>query len=671
MIVRRELWFGFGLMALIVTTVLILTPWGNLFDAHLSKADLGVLGLLMLALIVVAIMLGFPTAFTLMGMGVFFAWLAYRSVNPQLAVNQVLDLFVQRTYGVMSNDVLIAIPLFLFMGYLVERAQLIDRLFHSLHLATSRVPGSLAVASIVTCAIFATATGIVGAVVTLMGLLAFPAMLKAGYNIKVSAGAITAGGCLGILIPPSVLLIVYGATAGVSVVQLYAGAFFPGFMLAFLYIGYVVVLAKWKPHLMPPLAESEQRVPLPPYAQALAARGGNPLTTLGRALSGDAAGVPKRTVLVQMVITLLPALAIVAIIGANYRIATAPEVKASTAGLVEAGGAIAADASASEQSSGLIGAPEEEPAEEKPQELAAPGAAAEAQKPAAEEQPAAAAAASQRVPPPAWFYVVLALGIGAILLIYWLWNWERLEVFKMLLTSFFPLALLILAVLGSIVVGLATPAEAAAVGAFGGFILAAVYRFIAHWRERSQSGAPVGVVLGRTLKEFGRIMKESSFLTAKTSAMVCWLFVGSGIFSAAFALLGGQELIEKWVLSLNMTPLQFMILAQFIIFILGWPLEWTEIIIIFMPIFIPLLPHFGIDPLFFGLLVALNLQTAFLSPPVAMAAFYLKGVSPPHVTLNQIFAGMMPFMGIQIIALILLYTFPQIGLWLPSVMYAR
>ena len=670
MIIRKELWFGFGLMALIVITVLVLTPWSNLFDAHLSKEDLGVLGLLMLALIVVAIMLGFPTAFTLMGMGVFFAWLAYRSVNPQLAVNQVLDLFVQRTYGVMSNDVLIAIPLFLFMGYLVERAQLIDRLFHSLHLATSRVPGSLAVASIVTCAIFATATGIVGAVVTLMGLLAFPAMLKAGYNVKVSAGAITAGGCLGILIPPSVLLIVYGATAGVSVVQLYAGAFFPGFMLAFLYIGYVIVLAKWKPHLMPPLAESEQRVPLPPYAQALAARGANPLTTLGRALRGDTVGVPKRTALVQLVISLLPALAIVAIIGVNYRIATAPEVQASTAGLVEAGGAIAADASASEQSSGLIGAPEEEQAEEKPQELAPPGAAAEAQKPAAEEKPAAAGA-SQRVPAPTWFYVVLALGIGAILLIYWLWNWERLEVFKMLLSSFFPLALLILAVLGSIVVGLATPAEAAAVGAFGGFILAAIYRFISHWRERAQSGAPIGVVLARTLKEFGRIMKESSFLTAKTSAMVCWLFVGSGIFSAAFALLGGQELIEKWVLSLNMTPLQFMILAQLIIFILGWPLEWTEIIIIFMPIFIPLLPHFGIDPLFFGLLVALNLQTAFLSPPVAMAAFYLKGVSPPHVTLNQIFAGMMPFMGIQIVALILLYMFPQIGLWLPSVMYAR
>jgi TRAP-type mannitol/chloroaromatic compound transport system permease large subunit len=230
---------------------------------------------------------------------------------------------------------------------------------------------------------------------------------------------------------------------------------------------------------------------------------------------------------------------------------------------------------------------------------------------------------------------------------------------------------LILAVLGSIIFGLATPAEAAAVGAFGGFILAAIYRFIGQWRAAPPGSRNVGTLILATTKEFARIIKESSFLTARTSAMVCWLFVGSGIFSAAFALLGGQELIEKWVLSLDMTPVQFMILAQFIIFVLGWPLEWTEIIIIFMPIFIPLLPHFNIDPLFFGLLVALNLQTAFLSPPVAMAAFYLKGVSPPHVTLNQIFAGMLPFMGIQVIALVILYVFPQIGLWLPSVFYAR
>ena len=520
-----------------------------------------------------------------------------------------------------------------------------------------------------------------------MGLLAFPAMLKAGYNVKVSAGAVTAGGCLGILIPPSVLLIVYGATAGVSVVQLYAGAFLPGFMLASLYIGYVILLAKWKPNLMPPLTAEQQRVPMPPALQQLAAAGGGVLSTLSRALAGRGApGVPRRTILMQIVVTFLPALAIVAIIGVSYRLSTAPEAQTSAGGLVEAGGAVAAD-TGDEQPAGIIGAEEEQPqeatqpsaAEQKPQEAGAQAAKpAEAPKPAAAAPPAKPAAAAERVPAGPIFYGVLAVGVVILLVVYWLWNWERLQVFKLLLTSFFPLALLILAVLGSIVVGLATPAEAAAVGAFGGFILAAIYRFIAHWRGRKTSGASTGAVVARTMREFGGIIKESSFLTAKTSAMVCWLFVGSGIFSAAFALLGGQEIIEKWVLSLNMTPLQFMILAQFIIFILGWPLEWTEIIIIFMPIFIPLLPHFtpaGFTPeqfsLFFGLLVALNLQTAFLSPPVAMAAFYLKGVSPPHVTLNAIFAGMMPFMGIQILALVLLYMFPQIGLWLPSVFYAK
>jgi TRAP-type mannitol/chloroaromatic compound transport system permease large subunit len=667
---RKELWFGFSLIGLIVLPTLLLMPWGHLTNGHL--------GLMMLSLIVVGIMMGFPTAFTLMGMGVFFAWLAYRSVNPALANRQVLDLFVQRTYGVMSNDVLIAIPLFLFMGYLVERAQLIDKLFRSLHLATARVPGSLAVATIVTCAIFATATGIVGAVVTLMGLLAFPAMLKAGYNVKVSAGAITAGGCLGILIPPSVLLIVYGAVAGVSVVQLYAGAFLPGFMLAGLYIGYVIVLAKWRPELMPPLAASERHVTLPGFAQSLQQYGGNALAGLSRAFAGRAAavGVEKRTVLAQLVVTLSPALFILFLLGVSYQAATAPEAKTDTAGLIEAGGAVAADASESEQSTGLIGAPEAEE-EEKPQELAPPPAAAEDKQPAAAEKapstPAAAQAQvrAEKVPAPLWFWIVLAIGAGAIALIYWLWSWERLEVYKMLLVSFFPLAILILMVLGSIVFGLATPSEAAAVGGFGGFLLAAAYRYVARLRASGEQRANQPAVIWATVKDLGTILKESSFLTAKTSAMVCWLFVGSGIFSAAFALLGGQELIEKWVLSLDMTPVQFMILAQFIIFILGWPLEWTEIIIIFMPIFLPLLPHFGIDPLFFGLLVALNLQTAFLSPPVAMAAFYLKGVSPPHVTLNQIFAGMMPFMGIQIVALVLLYVFPQIGLWLPQMLYAR
>jgi TRAP-type mannitol/chloroaromatic compound transport system permease large subunit len=658
---RKELWFGFSLMAMIVLTIVVLMPWGNITNGHL--------GLLMLALIVVAIMLGYPTAFTLMGMGVFFAWLAYRSVNPDLAVVQVLDLMVQRTYGVMANDVLIAVPLFLFMGYLVERAQLIDRLFRSLHLATARVPGSLAVATIVTCAIFATATGIVGAVVTLMGLLAFPAMLKAGYNIKVAAGSVTAGGCLGIMIPPSVLLIVYGATAGVSVVQLYAGAFFPGIMLACLYLGFVIVLAKLNPRLMPPLPESEKRVPLAPLSQALSQRGRHAFTGLWRELAHG--GIERRGVVVQLVVTLVPAVAIAALLLVTYRGATAPPPAFEAGGPVQIGGLAAEPVTDDSSSTGL----EEPPAEGEPEGAQAvePAAAEPPPGAAAEGEPAAnpASAGPERLPAPTWYWVMLAVGVAAILLIYWLWTWERLEVFKMLLSSFFPLALLILAVLGSIVFGLATPAEAAAVGAFGAFILTAIYRFVGNWQAQPAGERRFGALSWRTLREFLSIIKESSFLTARTSAMVCWLFVGSAIFSAAFALLGGQELVEKWVLSMDLTPLQFMILAQVIIFFLGWPLEWTEIIIIFMPIFVPLLAHFDINPLFFGLIVALNLQTAFLSPPVAMAAFYLKGVSPPHVSLNAIFAGMLPYMGLQIVAMFILYSWPQLGLWLPSAMYGR
>jgi len=685
---RKEVWFGLSIMAAVVITVFVLMPAP-------SQMTNGHLGLLMLALIVVGIMLGFPTAFTLMGMGVFFGWLAYRSVDPALANRQILDLMVQRAYSVMSNDVLIAIPLFVFMGYLVERAALIDRLFKSLHLATARVPGALAVATIVTCAIFATATGIVGAVVTLMGLLAFPAMLKAGYNTKVAAGAVTAGGCLGILIPPSVLLIVYGAVAGVSVVQLYAGAFGPGIMLAGLYIGYVIVLAKFRPDLMPPLPESDRSVALPPVAKKLASQGSNAVAGLWRGLTRSVAGVPKKTALGQLIISLVPALFIIALLGVTWRLATAPDVKVDTTGLIEAGakstaGAVdepseLSSAAGREKDATGLQEPPSEPAKastgllEPPAEpeKAAPGEAttepakpAEAAKPAvAEKTPEAATADQGRLATPVWFWVVVAVCIALLAILYWLWNWVRLEVFKMLLSSFFPLAILILAVLGSIVLGLATPTEAAAVGALGGCILAAGYRFISHLREGRQTKRPVGDTVWTTAKELGGIIKESSFLTAKTSAMVCWLFVGSSIFSASFALLGGQEIINTWVLSMDMTPVQFMILAQIIIFLLGWPLEWTEIIVIFMPIFIPLLPHFHIDPLFFGLLVALNLQTAFLSPPVAMAAFYLKGVSPPHVTLNAIFAGMMPFMAIQVLALVLLYVFPGIGLWLPNVLY--
>jgi TRAP-type mannitol/chloroaromatic compound transport system permease large subunit len=652
--VRKEVWFGLTIMAMVVLAAFILLP-------SPSEMTNGHLGLLMLALVVVAIMLGFPTAFTLMGMGMVFAWIAYRSQNPGLAVQQTLDLMVQRTYSVMSNDVLISIPLFVFMGYLIERANLIEKLFKSMHLATARVPGSLAVATIITCAIFATATGIVGAVVTLMGLLALPAMLRAGYSVQLSAGAITAGGCLGILIPPSVMLIVYGATAGVSVVKLYAGAFFPGLMLAGLYILYVIILAKLKPHLAPPMSEEDRRVPLPEFAEIVSTSVSKKvLPGLIGAIKGKRnAAVPMKELVSHLVIALLPAIAVVLIMGGIYLKVTAP-IPLEVAGDVVAMGGSSFDATVEESSDGLA-EPEAEPADglqPPPADGAAPAAlGAAAEPPAAPSAPVAAepvtaataepvVAAQERLPAPTTFWIGLASCAVALAIFYAFFSFARLEIFKMLLGSFFPLAIMILSVLGTIVFGLATPTEAAAMGSMGGLLLAGAYRR-----------------LNMT------VMRESVYLTAKTSAMVCWLFVGSSIFSAAFALLGGQELINTWVLGMDLTPVQFMILAQVVIFLLGWPLEWTEIIVIFMPIFIPLLPHFNIDPLFFGLLVALNLQTAFLSPPVAMAAFYLKGVSPPHVTLNQIFAGMLPFMGIQVFAIFLLYQFPAIGMWLPQVLY--
>lgn len=642
---KKEIWFGLSIMALVVIAAFVLLPSPSMMTN-------GHLGLLMLALVVVAIMLGFPTAFTLMGMGMVFAWIAYRSQNPALAVQQTLDLMVQRTYSVMSNDVLISIPLFVFMGYLIERANLIEKLFKSMHLATARVPGSLAVATIITCAIFATATGIVGAVVTLMGLLALPAMLRAGYSVQLSAGAITAGGCLGILIPPSVMLIVYGATAGVSVVKLYAGAFFPGIMLASLYVVYVVIVAKWKPHLAPPMSEEDRRVLLPPFAKAVSASFSNKvLPGLIGAIKGKRnAAVPMRDLVNHLVIAVLPALAVALIMGAIYMKVTAPLLPETVEGVVAMGGGFS-EPSGTEAPpvSGLQEPQEMDGLQPPPAEAGASEASARATmaevKPI--EVPAPGPAAVQeRVPAPMSFWIGLASCAVALALFYTYFSFARLEIFKMLLGSFFPLAMMILAVLGTIVFGVATPTEAAAMGSLGGILLAAAYR-----RLNMQ------------------VMRESVYLTAKTSAMVCWLFVGSSIFSAAFALLGGQEIINAWVLSMNMTPVQFMILAQVVIFLLGWPLEWTEIIVIFMPIFIPLLPHFGIDPLFFGLLVALNLQTAFLSPPVAMAAFYLKGVSPPHVTLNQIFAGMLPFMAIQVFAIFLLYQFPAIGMWLPEMLY--
>jgi TRAP-type mannitol/chloroaromatic compound transport system permease large subunit len=683
--IRKELWFGFGLMAVIVLAALVML-------VSVERIERGHVGLLMLSLVVVAIMLGFPTAFTLMGMGMIFTWLAY-----DRDITRTLDLMVQAAFKTMGNDVLIAIPLFVFMGYIVERANLIERLFRSIHLALARLPGALAVATLVTCAIFATATGIVGAVVTLMGLLAMPAMLKAGYSVRLTAGSITAGGCLGILIPPSVLLIVYGATAGVSVVQLYAGAFFPGLMLAGLYILYVIIVAKIKPSMAPPLSAQDRFVPLPPLTQKITNPDGTQHAVLG--LIGAMKGrhnrdVPTGYLVRQLLVVFAPLLLFVFGSLWSYRAVTEPlaaeatyenltrmgetggraqrstaagglaEPPASSTGLSEppSGGLSEPPASGGLAEPPAAGGVAEPPAAAGVAEPPAAGGVAEP--PAAAGVPAAPAANVQEPPGAApaataaetpagrdasrTWWTTFAVFAVLFAVFYALLTFARLEVFKMLLTSFFPLMVLILSVLGSIVLGLATPTEAAAVGALGGFVLAIAYRQLSF-----------------------QVVKESVFLTAKTSAMVCWLFVGSAIFSAAFALLGGQELVERWVLSMNLSKTQFLILSQVIIFVLGWPLEWTEIIVIFMPIFVPLLDNFGVDPLLFGLLVALNLQTAFLSPPVAMSAFYLKGVSPPHVTLNQIFLGMIPFMGIQIVAIVLLYIWPQIGLWLPQLLYSR
>jgi tripartite ATP-independent transporter DctM subunit len=441
-------------------------------------------GMLMLGLFIFIIMLGFPIAFTLVAMGVGFGYYAYFTPGQEFFNNRVFTLLVQKTFEVTSSDVLTAVPLFLFMGYVVERANILDRLFHSLQLSMKNVPGALAVATMLTCAMFATATGIVGAVVTLMGLLALPAMLRAGYDVKLSTGVVCAGGCLGILIPPSILLIVYAATAGVSAVKLYAAAFIPGFLLAGLYILYIMARAIINPALAPKLPPEQTNVPLGEVLWALA-------------------------------------------------------------------------------------------------------------------------------------------------------------------TSFLPLALLIVSVLGAILFGLATPSEAAGAGALAAIVLAGVYR-----------------ALNFTM------LRDSVYLTVRATAMVCYLFIGSWTFSAVFAILGGQQVVEQFFLSLNLSPIQFLILTQAIIFLLGWPLEWTEIIIIFVPIFLPLLPHFGIDPIFFGILVALNTQTAFNTPPVAMAAFYLKGVAPPQVKLTDIFSGALPFVFLVFLTMVLVYAFPGLALWLPAYLYS-
>jgi len=575
------------------------------------------LGLLILGLIVVVIMMGFPTAFTLMGLGMFFGFIAFYDPSHLFTDNKVFELMVQRTYGAMTNDVLISIPLFVLMGYVMERGALVDKMFYSIQLAFRKVPASLAVATLIVCTFWGIASGLVGAVVVLMGVIAFNPMLRAGYDVKLASGVITAGGTLGILIPPSVMIIVYAAVAGQSVVKLYAAAMFPGFFLSFLYLVYIIGWAMINPKIAPPLPEEQQRVPVPDWMRKFQATYGNnvffgtlkALVSPSRAFAIDTGKgrVTYANLLTNLIAALVPFILVAGTLWLTWWYVvihqqTEPEIVFSGV-----------------------------------QQLGTPGLT---------KGPATAA----ELGPPEGFY--LWFGIIAAICALWQIRYyfridaDRLEVIKLLSTSIMPLGILTVVVLAVILFGITTATESAGVGAAGAFLLAVQARTL-DWKRT----------------------KEAVFLTAKTTAMVCWLFVGSALFSGVFAILGGQALVEKWVLSLNMTPIQFMILSQAIIFVLGWPLEWTEIIVIFVPIFLPLLKHFNIDPVLWGTLVFVNLQAAFLSPPVAMSAFYLKGVAPSHVTLNQIFNGMMPYMIIVIICMIIMYFWPSMTLWLPNYLY--
>ena len=574
------------------------------------------LGLLMLTLIVVVIMMGFPTAFTLMGLGIVFGFIAFFDPSQPWIDNKIFDLMVQRTYGAMTNDVLISIPLFVLMGYVMERGALVDKMFYSIQLAFRRVPASLAVATLIVCTFWGIASGLVGAVVVLMGVIAFNPMLKAGYDVRLAAGVITAGGTLGILIPPSVMIIVYAAVAGQSVVKLYAAAMFPGFFLAFLYLIYIVGWALISPKIAPKLSEEQTRVPVPSWVPGFqqayttnmfaATLGALVQPAKAKAIMVDGHGLKYRQLLAMFCYALVPLTIVAGTLWAAWWfvvIHQQPVIEQVVEGLQQLGSA---------------------PVDK-------------------------TATPAEQGPPPGfvmWFGIISAVMAVVMVRYYLRMTAERFEVIKLLTTSIAPLGILTVVVLAVILFGITTATESAAVGAAGAFLLAFQARTL-DWKRT----------------------KEAVFLTAKTTSMVCWLFVGSAIFSGVFAILGGQALIEKWVLSLNMTPLQFMLLSQAIIFVLGWPLEWTEIIVIFVPIFLPLLKHFNIDPILWGTLVFVNLQAAFLSPPVAMSAFYLKGVAPKHVTLNQIFAGMMPYMLIVILCRFFMYIWPGMTLWLPNFLY--
>ena len=647
------------------------------------------LGLTMLCLIIVVIMMGFPTAFTLMGLGMLFGFVAFYDPSMPWLDNKIFALMVQRAFGAMNNDVLLSIPLFVLMGYIMERGALVDKMFHSVQLAFRNLPGSLAVTTLVICTFWGIASGLVGAVVVLMGVIAMRPMLNAGYDTLLAAGVITAGGTLGILIPPSVMIIVYAAVAGQSVVKLYAAAMFPGFFLAFLYLVYVIGWCIINPKIAPRLPPEQMKAPISPWVAHLSSSYSRfmlpaflmALVTPAKALRSGVQGVNLKwwQILAGLTRALAPVIVAVATLGAVWWYVTiysqkdnddAPVAvsqmtqKSGVAAPIAPGGLQEPPAASGgvQEPPSASGGVQEPPAESG---LQAPPGSNDVKEPPGAETSGTAAAKDEplremgageatNVPKtqavPSGFYtgflVVCLITLALLAYYYYKFDAEQYEIMSMLIHSVAPLGILTFVVLGVILFGITTATESAAVGAAGAFLMA--------W----QAG---------TLN-FQKI-KEAVFLTAKTTSMVCWLFVGSALFSAVFAILGGQNLVESWVLSMNLTSIQFLLLSQAIIFVLGWPLEWTEIIVIFVPIFLPLLTHFQIDPLLWGVLVFVNLQAAFLSPPVAMSAFYLKGVSPAHVTINQIFAGMMPYMLIVILCMVFMYIWPGLTLWLPNYLY--
>ena len=681
-----------------------------------------VLGLTMLGLIVVAIMMGFPTAFTLMGLGMIFGYIAFWDPANHWWQNRAFDLIVQRTYGVMTNDTLLSVPLFVFMGYIMERAALVDRMFHSVQLAFRRVPASLAVTTMLVSAFWGIASGIVGAVVVLMGVIAFRPMLNAGYDVKLASGVITAGGTLGILIPPSVMIIVYAAVAGQSIVKLYAAAMLPGFFLTFLYLVYILGWAIINPKIAPKLPPDQYRVAVPDWIKQLESKRSRSVvprliaaafrpSLVRGASTPDGRPVGLGVILNNVLALMVPVALTVGTYGATWWYVVVYNAPTAQNSPVANPVPLPAMPPPTTKPAPLA---EPAPATDKPQELGE--AETEAQ---GTEAPRAADAPPEEMTSlgestvqsvagkvPAhfyqWFWGLAAASAFLLALYLWRMDSEQLEILKELSASVVPLGVLTFVVLAVILFGICTATESAAIGALGAMYLAVMAKYLRAVLWWSLVGALVGVVLGwyegedvasllvaasiggtllgtlvpglwnlRSSPELRQNMKEATFLTAKTTAMVCWLFIGSALFSAVFALHGGQGLIERWVLGMNLSPLGFLLISQIIIFLLGWPLEWTEIIVIFCPIFIPLLGHFNVDPILFGTMVAVNLQAAFLSPPVAMSAFYLKGVAPKHVTLNQIFAGMMPYMIIVCLCLACMYIWPGMSLWLPEFLYGN